>query len=142
MNMQGRAQGIFFAKEISLLPLAFFLALQPANALTTKDIEGLTYSQIKGTGIANRCPEASSTGKEQEITLDSGTKYKLVDFCLEPKSFQVEQETEKRKGVFVKGEHRAMHTLHWHAALDGADALHTRPRGVAPQCPHRPMQLC
>ncbi len=109
INMQGRAQGILFAKEISLLPLAFFLALQPANALTTKDIEGLTYSQIKGTGIANRCPEASSTGKEQEITLDSGTKYKLVDFCLEPKSFQVEQETEKRKGVFVKGEQRAMH---------------------------------
>jgi photosystem II oxygen-evolving enhancer protein 1 len=101
--MQARTQHPWFSKEVSILPIAFFLALQPANALTTKDIEGLTYSQIKGTGIANRCPEASSSGKEQEITLDSGTKYKLVDFCLEPKSFQVEQETEKRKGVFAKG---------------------------------------
>jgi hypothetical protein len=102
--MQARTQRPWFTKEMSILPIAFFLSLQSANALTIKDIEGLTYSQIKGTGIANRCPEASSSGKEQEITLDAGTKYKLVDFCLEPKSFQVEQEIEKRKGVFVKGE--------------------------------------
>jgi hypothetical protein len=101
-----------FAKEISILsvlPIAFFMSFQPVNALTTNDIEGLTYSQVKGTGIANRCPEATSSGKEQEIILSSGTKYKLVDFCLEPKSFQVEQEIEKRKGVFVKGERTQKH---------------------------------
>ena len=106
MSTHDRVRCPWFTKEIGIVPIVLFLAFQPANALTTKDIEGLTYSQIKGTGIANRCPEATSSGKEQEITLESGTKYKLVDFCLEPKSFQVEQETEKRKGVFVKGECR------------------------------------
>ena len=92
-----------FAAGLAILPLSFGMLVQPANAITPEDLGGLTYSQVKGTGIANRCPEAFQSGKEQEIVLSSGGKYKVVDFCLEPKSFQIEQETEKRKGVFVKG---------------------------------------
>jgi photosystem II oxygen-evolving enhancer protein 1 len=72
-----------------------------SNALTQADINQLTYSQVKGTGVANRCPEVE--GAKGTIVLDSGKSYKLADLCLEPKSFQVEEETEnKRKGETKK----------------------------------------
>lgn len=67
-----------------------------AQALTKSDIEQMTYAEVKGTGVANRCPEVDS-GKGT-ITLDSGKSYKMVEFCLEPKSFQVEEETENKRG--------------------------------------------
>ena len=91
------------AAGLAALPLAFLLS-QSAGALTTQDIRDLTYGQIKGTGIANRCPEVASADKAQEITLDKGSKYKIVDMCLEPKSFQIEEEIQKRKGEIRKGE--------------------------------------
>jgi hypothetical protein len=58
----------------------------PAQALTRQEILSLSYEQVKGTGIANRCPEAQG---EQTISLSSGKKYKITDFCMEPKTFQV-----------------------------------------------------
>mmetsp|Transcript_22135 Transcript_22135/g.89651 ORF Transcript_22135/g.89651 Transcript_22135/m.89651 type:complete len:141 (-) Transcript_22135:928-1350(-) len=59
-----------------------------ATALTRGDIQNLTYMQVKGTGTANRCPEVVASVKGN-IKLDEGKVYKLVDLCLEPKSFQV-----------------------------------------------------
>jgi len=89
------------AAGLAALPLAFLLS-QSAGALTTQDIRDLTYGQIKGTGIANRCPEVANADKAQEIVLDKGSKYKIVDLCLEPKSFQIEEEIQKRKGEVRK----------------------------------------
>lgn len=89
---------------LSALPIALLLSSQSADALSTQDIRDLTYGQVKGSGIANRCPEATSSGKEQEIVLERGNRYKIVDMCLEPKSFQVEEEIELRKGQVRKGE--------------------------------------
>ncbi len=39
------------------------VALQSANALTYDELQGLTYLQVKGSGIANTCPvlESGST---------------------------------------------------------------------------------
>jgi photosystem II oxygen-evolving enhancer protein 1 len=37
--------------------LAFGLAAAPAMALTKSEINELSYLQVKGTGLANRCPE-------------------------------------------------------------------------------------
>lgn len=92
------------------------LSVPSADALTKADIDQLTYLQVKGTGVANRCPEV--LGSKGTIKLDSGKSYKLTDLCLEPKSFQVEEEIEtKRKGevkrVFVdtKLMTRATYTL-------------------------------
>ncbi|CDF33932.1 Plastid oxygen-evolving enhancer 1 [Chondrus crispus] len=57
--------------------------------------------QVKGTGLANRCPEVE--GAKGAIKLDSGKSYKIVDLCLEPKTFQVEEEVSgKRKGEVKK----------------------------------------
>jgi photosystem II oxygen-evolving enhancer protein 1 len=90
---------------MAVLPLAFLMSCQPADALTTQEIRELNYEQVKGTGIANRCPEVQPTkvGKEQRIPLEKGLKYKIVDMCLEPKSFQIEVDIQKRKGEVSKG---------------------------------------
>jgi photosystem II oxygen-evolving enhancer protein 1 len=56
----------------------------PANALERQDVLSLSYEQVKGTGLANRCPEVKGEGS---IALNK--KLKFVDLCLEPKTFQV-----------------------------------------------------
>jgi len=71
----------------------------PANALTRDETLSLSYAQVKGTGLANRCPEVVG---EQTISLQSGKKYKITDFCVEPKSWQVEEEVGVKKGQPVK----------------------------------------
>merc|ERR1719410_804409 len=58
-----------------------------ANALTKSQINELSYLQVKGTGLANRCPEVKG---EDTITPKSGSK--LVDMCIEPKAWAVEEE--------------------------------------------------
>jgi len=95
--------------------------LDSANALTRADVTSLTYEQVKGTGLANRCPEVE--GAKGAINLDDGKKYRIVELCLEPKTFQVEEEVQKRAGV-VKREFvdtklmtRATYTL---AGIEGS----------------------
>jgi hypothetical protein len=58
----------------------------PAYALSKADILSLSYSQVKGTGLANRCADVTGEGS---ISLASGKKYTISDLCLEPKSWQV-----------------------------------------------------
>lgn len=71
----------------------------PAQAITKDEFQSLSYLQVKGSGLANRCPEVIG---EQTISIASGKKYKLTDLCLEPKTFQVEEEVAVRKGEPVK----------------------------------------
>jgi len=70
--------------------LAFGLATAPANALTKAELNELSYLQVKGTGLANRCPEVVG---EDTITPKSGSR--LVDMCIEPKAWAVEEEVGK-----------------------------------------------
>ena len=58
----------------------------PAQALTKAETMSLSYGQVKGSGLANRCP---SVVGEETIALSSGKQYKITDLCLEPKSWQV-----------------------------------------------------
>ena len=62
----------------------------PAQALTKSEINSLTYLQVKGTGLANRCPEVVG---EDSIKPSSGQK--LVEMCIEPKAWAVEEEVGK-----------------------------------------------
>jgi len=57
------------------------------------ELRELTYLQVKGTGLANRCPEVVGTNS---IPAKAGSQ--IVDFCLEPKAWQVEEEVVNRKG--------------------------------------------
>ena len=65
---------------------AFTVATAPAQALTKSEINSLTYLQVKGTGLANRCAEVIG---EDTITPKSGQK--IVDMCIEPKAWAVEE---------------------------------------------------
>lgn len=70
--------------------IAFGIASAPAQAITKSQLNELSYLQVKGTGLANRCPEVVGEGS---ITPKSGQK--LVDMCIEPKAWAVEEEIGK-----------------------------------------------
>merc|ERR1712238_168560 len=59
----------------------------PAQALTKNELNSLSYLQVKGTGLANRCAEVIGEGS---IKPTSGQK--LVEMCIEPKAWAVEEE--------------------------------------------------
>jgi photosystem II oxygen-evolving enhancer protein 1 len=70
----------------------------PAKASLTYDqIKQLSYEQVKGTGIANRCPQTKGS---DSISLNKNLK--ITDFCMEPLQFQVEEEVAVKKGEPVK----------------------------------------
>jgi photosystem II oxygen-evolving enhancer protein 1 len=73
------------------------LAAPPAQAITKDQLNSLNYMQVKGTGLANRCPEVLGEGS---ITVNG--KKRLVDLCIEPKVFQVLEETGNKKGESKK----------------------------------------
>lgn len=75
---------------------------QSANALTFDELQGLTYLQVKGSGIANTCPVLES-GTTNLGELKAGS-YKLEKFCIEPTSFTVKEESQFKGGEteFVK----------------------------------------
>eukprot|EP00181_Compsopogon_caeruleus_P003890 CAMPEP_0184678298 /NCGR_PEP_ID=MMETSP0312-20130426/1031_1 /TAXON_ID=31354 /ORGANISM="Compsopogon coeruleus, Strain SAG 36.94" /LENGTH=326 /DNA_ID=CAMNT_0027126939 /DNA_START=203 /DNA_END=1183 /DNA_ORIENTATION=- len=91
--VQGAAVGLFAAGVLSAVS-------SPAQALTRADIRSLTYEQVKGTGLANRCPELEGT--KGTISLAEGKDYKLVDLCLEPKTIMVEEEIQNKRGAVRK----------------------------------------
>ncbi|CAM9176142.1 unnamed protein product, partial [Choristocarpus tenellus] len=66
---------------------------EPSLAITRDTLDSLTYKQVKGTGLANRCPEVIGEGS---ISVGGGAK--IVDMCIEPKAFQVADEVVNKKG--------------------------------------------
>jgi photosystem II oxygen-evolving enhancer protein 1 len=88
-------------KQAAAGALAAFAALTtlagPVEAITKDQVNGLSYMQVKGTGLANRCPEVIGEGK-----IDVNGKRRLVDLCIEPKTFQVLEETGGKKGEVKK----------------------------------------
>jgi photosystem II oxygen-evolving enhancer protein 1 len=67
--------------------VAVGIAAAPAQAITKAELNQLSYLQVKGTGLANRCPEVVG---EDTISPKSGQK--LVEMCIEPKAWAVEEE--------------------------------------------------
>ena len=68
--------------------------LQSANALSFDELQGLTYLQVKGSGIANTCPTLDG-GSANIKDLKPGS-YSLGKFCMEPTSFTVKEESQVR----------------------------------------------
>jgi photosystem II oxygen-evolving enhancer protein 1 len=64
-----------------------------ANAVTAEQFSQLTYAQVKGSGLANRCPTVDQVG--EEVPVKEGAR--LINVCFEPKSFAVEADTDKGK---------------------------------------------
>merc|ERR1719251_15505 len=70
--------------------VAVGVAAAPAQALTNSQINELSYLQVKGTGLANRCAEVVG---EDSIKPTSGQR--LTEMCIEPKAWAVEEEIGK-----------------------------------------------
>lgn len=60
----------------------------PASATT---VGALTYDDIRGTGLANKCPQLEETGRGS-IPLEPGKSYEIVELCLEPTNYFVKEE--------------------------------------------------
>ncbi|KAL4516064.1 hypothetical protein Ndes2437A_g06772 [Nannochloris sp. 'desiccata'] len=67
-----------------------------ANALSFDELQGLTYLQVKGSGIANTCPTIDA-GSSNVKDLKAGS-YKFQKFCMEPTSFTVKEESQFKGG--------------------------------------------
>jgi photosystem II oxygen-evolving enhancer protein 1 len=67
--------------------VAVGIAAAPAQAITKAELNSLSYLQVKGTGLANRCPEVIG---EDTITPKAGSR--LTEMCIEPKAFAIEEE--------------------------------------------------
>jgi photosystem II oxygen-evolving enhancer protein 1 len=78
--------------------LSFITFCSSSQALSREE---MTYEQIRGTGLANSCPEISETSRGS-IPLDPGKPYVITELCLQPTSFLVKEESTKRQaGEFV-----------------------------------------
>ena len=64
----------------------------------------LTYDQIRGTGLANKCPLMAETTRGT-IPIESSQSYRIVDLCLEPTTFFVKEEpaNKRQKAEFIAG---------------------------------------
>ena len=70
-----------------------------AGVFTRSEIASLTYEQIKGTGLANTCPNVESGEKK---TISTSGKKTIDEFCLEPTSFQVLEDKLTKNGVVTE----------------------------------------
>ncbi|AFZ51311.1 photosystem II manganese-stabilizing polypeptide [Dactylococcopsis salina] len=68
------------------------------------DKSQLTYDQVLGTGLANKCPRLASS-RRGTIEIDTNTIYKIKDICLQPTDFFVKEEptNRRREAEFVPG---------------------------------------
>lgn len=84
------------------LCLGLITACSDAPSTSVSDV--LTYEQIRGTGLANKCPQLAETSRGS-IAVDANVTYSIKELCLEPTNFFVKEEpTNKRqKAEFVPG---------------------------------------
>merc|ERR1719486_242063 len=72
------------------------LLFTSAQALTFDELQGLTYLQVKGSGLANTCPVIES-GSTNLRDLPAGD-YSFDKFCIEPTSFKVKADSQFKGG--------------------------------------------
>ena len=88
---------------VSFLALCFGLLTAcsdgPANATTA-----LTYEEVRGTGLANTCPQLENT-RRGSIPLEQGQEYVITELCMEPTNFFVKEESlnKRKEAEFIAG---------------------------------------
>ncbi|MDZ8033824.1 MAG: photosystem II manganese-stabilizing polypeptide [Nostoc sp. DedQUE08] len=90
---------------VAFLALCLGLITACSDAPTTssgRDV--LTYDQIRGTGLANKCPQLGET-RRGSIPIDSSQSYTIKELCLEPTSFFIKEEpaNKRQEAEFVAG---------------------------------------
>merc|ERR1711981_275542 len=79
-------------KKVNAVFAAAALLSIPAQGLTFDELQGLTYLQVKGSGLANTCPIIEG-GSSNLKDLPAG-EYTFDKFCMEPTSFKVKDESQ------------------------------------------------
>ncbi|QSJ16014.1 photosystem II manganese-stabilizing polypeptide [Nostoc sp. UHCC 0702] len=89
---------------VAFLALCLGLVTACSDGPSTSSRDVLTYEQIRGTGLANKCPQLAET-RRGSIPLDASQSYAIKELCLEPTNFFVKEEpTNKRQTAeFVAG---------------------------------------
>lgn len=82
-------------KTLLQITLSSYLSSK-SQALTFDELQGLTYLQVKGSGLANTCPVIEG-GSSNVRDLPAGD-YNFDKFCLEPTSFKVKEESQFKSG--------------------------------------------
>lgn len=94
----------FRALIVALLALCLGLLTACSEGPATASTDVLTYDQIRGTGLANKCPLLTETSRGA-IPIDSSQSYTIKEFCLEPTNFFVKEEplNKRQEAEFVAG---------------------------------------
>lgn len=68
------------------------------------DKSQLTYDQVVGTGLANKCPQLASS-RRGAIEVSPDQSYQIKDMCLQPTDFYVKEEptNQRREAEFISG---------------------------------------
>jgi photosystem II oxygen-evolving enhancer protein 1 len=89
---------------VAFLALCLGLITACSDAPATSGRDVLTYDQIRGTGLANKCPQLAETSRGS-IPIDSSQSYAIKELCLEPTSFFIKEEpaNKRQEAEFVAG---------------------------------------
>jgi photosystem II oxygen-evolving enhancer protein 1 len=89
---------------VAFLALCLGFLTACSEASTNASTTALTYEQIRGTGLANKCPQLAETSRGS-IPIDASQSYTIKELCLEPTNFFVKEEpTNKRQAPeFIAG---------------------------------------
>lgn len=92
-----------FVVAFLVLCLGVFVAFN-APAANAASKEQMTYDEILGTGLANRCPEISAFTRGT-IPLEKDKTYTMTELCLEPQQYFVKEEpaSKRREAEFIEG---------------------------------------
>ncbi len=80
---------------IAFLAICLGVLTLGGNAWAARNTS-LTYDQIRGTGLANTCPQLGETARGS-FPIDPGQSYEMRDLCLQPISFLVKEEPANKR---------------------------------------------
>jgi len=90
---------------VAFLALCLGLITACSDAPSTSSSRDLlTYEQIRGTGLANKCPQLTETSRGS-IPIDSSQSYVLKELCLEPTNYFIKEEpaNKRQEAEFIAG---------------------------------------
>ncbi|BAQ64588.1 photosystem II manganese-stabilizing polypeptide [Geminocystis sp. NIES-3709] len=81
-----------------------FLGACSSNTAQAYDPKSITYDEILGTGLANKCPEISEFTRGT-IAISPDQPLALVDLCLEPQEYFVKEEpsNKRKEAEYIQG---------------------------------------
>jgi photosystem II oxygen-evolving enhancer protein 1 len=89
---------------VAFLALCLGLITACGEGPTTSSKDILTYEEIRGTGLANKCPQLIEISRGS-VPIDPVKSYSIKQLCLEPTNFFVKEEpaNKRQKAEFISG---------------------------------------